>query len=61
MNQFIFGGAVFLVSVPLSAKTPDKAKLALEIQKTTQTKFGYEVSIRVKNVSGATGGIMLTD
>ncbi len=53
MNRVILAVAAFVVAVPLSATTPDKAKLALAIKKATPTKFGYEVSIRVKNVSGA--------
>jgi hypothetical protein len=54
MNRFIFATAAFIVAVPLLAKPPEGAKLALEIQKATKTKFDYEVSVRVKNVSGAT-------
>jgi len=53
MNRFILATATFIAAVPLLAKPPEGTKLALEIQKATKTKFGYEVSVRVKNVSGA--------
>ena len=51
MNQLTLAIAALLIAVPVLAKTLPKANLALEIQKATQTKFGYEVSIRVKNIS----------
>ncbi len=53
MNRFILATAAFIAAVPLLAKPPEGAKLALEIQTATKTKFGYQVSVRVKNVSGA--------
>ena len=53
MNRLRFVIAALLVVVPVLAKTPQKANLAPEIQRATQTKFGCEVSIRVKNVSPA--------
>jgi hypothetical protein len=53
MNQLTFAITALVVAVPVLAKTPQKPNLALEIQKATQTKFGYEVSIRVKNISSA--------
>jgi hypothetical protein len=51
MNQLTCAIAVLLVAVPVLGKPTQKANLAFEIQKATQTKFGYEVSIRVKNIS----------
>ena len=53
VNRLRSAVAALLVAVPVLAKTPQKANLALEVQNVTQTKFGYEVSIRVKNVSPA--------
>jgi hypothetical protein len=53
MSRFIFATAAFIVAVSLLAKPSEGARLALEIQRATKTKFGYEVAVRVKNVSGA--------
>jgi hypothetical protein len=51
MNRLRFAVVALLVAFPVLARTPQEARLALEIQKVIQTKFGYEVSVRVKNVS----------
>jgi hypothetical protein len=40
-----------LVGVPVVANTSRESKLQVEIQRASQTKFGYMASIRVKNVS----------
>jgi hypothetical protein len=53
MNRLKFALVAFLVAFPVVAKTSQKAKLQLEIQRTSQTKFGYTVLIRVKNVSSS--------
>ena len=53
MNRLRLVLAAFLVAAPVLAKAQQKGTLGLEILKVTQTKFGYEVSIRVKNVSPA--------
>ena len=50
MNRLWVAVAAFLVAAPLLARASQRANLALEIQKVAETKFGYTVSIRVKNV-----------
>ena len=43
--------AVVLATVPLWGQEPQKQRLEIEIEKVALAKYGYEVSIRLKNVS----------